>query len=133
MWQLSIGLGAALVITGAAFKLHADKAEAERESLMAQLQVAINNEAVLKGTVDDQNQQIAQALEEQKAQQKKIRSLELDNQKAAQEVTNLRAKFEKHDLNMLSLRKPGLIAKIINKGTKEVGDELAAITDPDRP
>tara|TARA_B100000519_G_C14257082_1_gene445597 strand:- start:2965 stop:3351 length:387 start_codon:yes stop_codon:yes gene_type:complete len=128
-----MGLGAALVITGAAFKLHVDKAEAEREALMAQLQVAINNEAVLKGTITDQNQRITQALEDQKVQQEKIRGLESDNQKAVQEVTNLRAKFAKHDLNMLSLRKPGLIAKIINKGTKEVGDELAAITDPDRP
>ena len=38
--------------------------------------------------------------------------------------------FARHNLNMLSIRKPGLIEKIINKGTVKVNEELAAITDP---
>ena len=47
-------------------------------------------------------------------------------------MSSLRQKFARHDLNNLSLRKPGLIEKIVNKATKEVGNELAQITDPNR-
>ena len=41
----------------------------------------------------------------------------------------IRKKFAKHNLDVLSLRKPKLIEKIINKGTREVLDDLEAITD----
>ena len=45
------------------------------------------------------------------------------------EVDAIRKKFAKHNLNVLSLRKPKLIEKIINRGTKEVLDDLENITD----
>jgi hypothetical protein len=72
------------------------------------------------------------ALEAQKKQTEQIRGLEQQNQLATQEVSDLRMKFARHDLNNLSLRKPGLIAKIINKATVEVGNDLKEITNPNR-
>ena len=83
-------------------------------------------------TIQDQNNRIAQAIEFQKQQQEQIQGLEQKNREATAEVSSLRQKFARHDLNHLSLRKPGLIEKIVNKATKEVGDELAQITDPNR-
>ena len=41
-----------------------------------------------------------------------------------------RKKFSRHSLDVLSVRKPKLIENIINKGTKQVLNDLKTITDP---
>jgi len=132
MWQVAGVLGAALVMCVVSFKVYYDRAEAEKDALRIELQTAVNNQKVLEGTIQDQNDRIIQAIQEQKQQQEQIQGLQEKNREAAKEVSSLRQKFARHDLNNLSLRKPGLIEKIVNKSTKEVGDELAQITDPNR-
>jgi predicted nucleic acid-binding Zn-ribbon protein len=132
MWQVAGVLGAALVMCGISFKVYYDRSEAEKDALRAELQTSISNQQVLENTIQDQNNRIAQAIESQKQQQEKIQGLEQKNREAAAEVSSLRQKFARHDLNNLSLRKPGLIERIVNKATKEVGDEFAQITDPNR-
>ena len=132
MWQVAGVLGAALVMCGVSFKVYYDRTETEKDALRAELQTSINNQQVLENTIQDQNNRIAQAIEFQKQQQEQIQGLEQKNREATAEVSSLRQKFARHDLNHLSLRKPGLIEKIVNKATKEVGDELAQITDPNR-
>ncbi len=132
MWQIAGVLGAALVMCGVSFKVYYDRTEAEKDALRAELQTSINNQQVLENTIRDQNNRIAQAIEAQKQQQEQIQGLQEKNREATEEVSSLRQKFARHDLNNLSLRKPGLIEKIVNKATKEVGDELAQITDPNR-
>ena len=47
-------------------------------------------------------------------------------------MEELRNKFAKHDLDMLSLRKPGLVEKMVNRGTARVFQELEDLTDPDQ-
>jgi hypothetical protein len=54
--------------------------------------------------------------------------LETDKQNALREVNKLRQTFAKHDLDNLALNKPGLVEKIVNKGSKKVMDNLVAIT-----
>ena len=132
MWQIAGVLGAALVMCGVSFKVYYDRTEAEKDALQAELHTSINNQQVLENTIRDQNNRIAQAIEAQKQQQEQIQGLQEKIREAAEEVSSLRQKFARHDLNNLSLRKPGLIEKIVNKATKEVGDELAQITDPNR-
>ena len=132
MWQVAVVLGAALVMGGMSFKVYYDRTDAEKDALRIELQTAVNNQKVLEGTIQDQNDRIIQAIQEQKQQQEQIQGLQEKNREAAKEVSSLRQKFARHDLNNLSLRKPGLIEKIVNKATKEVGDELAQITDPNR-
>jgi beta-glucosidase-like glycosyl hydrolase len=132
MWQVSGVLGAALVMCGISFKVYYDRSEAEKAALRVELQAAIDNQQVLEGTIKAQNDRIVRAIEAQKQQQEQIQGLEQKNREAATEVSTLRQKFARHDLNNLSIRKPGLIEKIVNKATKGVGDELAQITDPAR-
>ena len=132
MWQVAGVLGAALVMCGVSFKVYYDRTETEKDALRTELQTSIKNQQVLENTIQDQNNRIAQAIEFQKQQQEQIQGLEQKNREATAEVSSLRQKFARHDLNHLSLRKPGLIEKIVNKATKEVGDELAQITDPNR-
>ena len=77
MWQISAGLGLALLVLSGAFKLYYDKKEAETEMF-----------------------------------------------------EKIRKKFSKHNLNMLSLRKPKLIENIVNRGTRAVGKDFEKLTDP---
>ena len=132
MWQVAAVLGAALVMCGISFKVYYDRAEAEKATLRIELQTAVNNQKVLESTIQDQNDRIIQAIEEQKKQQEQIRGLEVKNQEAVAEAGAIRAKFARHDLKMLSMAKPGLIERLVNRGTVQVGKELSELTNPRR-
>ena len=60
----------------------------------------------------------------------RVTDLSQEHAKAVEEVNEIRKKFSKHNLDVLSLRKPKLIEKIINNGTKGVLQNLEVITDP---
>ena len=48
---------------------------------------------------------------------------------AQNEVTDIRKKFSRHSMDVLSISKPKLIENIINRGTKSVLNDLKTITD----
>ena len=54
------------------------------------------------------------------------------NNEANEKVEDLRNKFARHDLDMLSLRKPGLVEKLVNRGTAKVFADLEKLTDPNQ-
>ncbi len=91
--------------------------------------MSIANVETLKKEMAAQNEQMQSQIERNKIIQEKISVLAEENKTAMLEVDAIRKKFAKHNLNVLSLRKPKLIEKIINRGTKEVLDDLEAITD----
>ena len=130
MWQFSAALGVGLILLGGTFKLYYDKTEAEKQALRGELQQAISNQAVLEGEIKAQNDEITRQIAREKENLQKINELTDAARVAEKEVTDMRQTFARHNLNMLSIRKPGLIEKIINKGTVKVNEELAAITDP---
>ena len=132
MWQISAALGVALVIAGGAFKMYYDKSEAEKEAMATQLQQSIDNQQRLENAIADQNEQIEKALIEQKASQERIQSLTVANNEANEKVEELRNKFARHDLDMLSIRKPGLVEKVVNRGTAKVFADLEKLTDPNQ-
>jgi chromosome segregation ATPase len=131
-FKLSIFLGLALVAMAGGFKLYYDKSEAEKQAMATQLQQAMDNQQRLENAIATQNEQIKKALAEQKASQERIQSLTLANNKASERVEELRNKFAKHDLNMLSIRKPGLVERVVNKGTAKVFADLNRLTDPNQ-
>ena len=130
MWQLSAGLGLALALSLGGFKMYYDKSEAQKEALVTQIKQASENQKLLEATIADQNAQIDQQREKQQAVLLKIEQLTEDHQNAMKEVDTIRKKFAKHNLDVLTLRKPKLIEKIINRGTAEVLNDLEAYTDP---
>ena len=132
MWQISAALGIALVVAGGAFKMYYDKSEAEKEAMATQLQQAMDNQQRLENAIATQNEQIEKALTEQKASQERIQNLTLANNEANEKVEDLRNKFARHDLDMLSLRKPGLVEKLVNRGTAKVFADLEKLTDPNQ-
>ena len=132
MWQLSAALGVGLILLGGTFKLYYDKTEAEKQALRGELQQAISNQAILEGEIKAQNDEIERQLAREKENLQKINQLTDAARAAEKEVTDMRQTFAKHNLKMLSVRKPGLIERVINKGTAKVNEELAAITDPNQ-
>tara|TARA_R100000458_G_C8154509_1_gene160951 strand:+ start:133 stop:573 length:441 start_codon:yes stop_codon:yes gene_type:complete len=128
--KLSIGLGITLLLLSGSFKLYYDKSEAQKMALTVQLQQSMDNQLLLENSIAKQNQQIAEQLQREKDNQAHIATLTDANNEAQKEVNRLKQTFAKHDLNMLSMAKPGLIERIVNKGTARVGKELEALTDP---
>ena len=102
-----------------------DKAKVE-------LQTAINNQTILERTIQEQNDQIVKALESAKKTQVQIQSLNTQYTQSQAQVTNLRNKFAKHNLEGLAMSKPGLLESKINKATARVGQDLTNITNPDQ-
>ena len=130
MWQLVIGSGVLMLVLVGGFKSYYDKAEAQKRELQTKLELAIDNQELLEKNIADQNQQLLEQKEKHKIVLERVSALTVENQKALEEVEEIRKKFAKHDMDVLSLRKPKLIENIINRGTKQVLNELETITDP---
>ena len=130
MWQLVIGSGILMLVLVGGFKSYYDKAEAQKRELQTKLELAIDNQKLLEKNIADQNQQLLEQKEKHKIVLERVSALTVENQKALEEVEEIRKKFAKHDMDVLSLRKPKLIENIINRGTKQVLNELETITAP---
>jgi len=129
-WQISAGLGIVLALTLGGFKLYYDKAEAEKENLLVQVRQAQANTELLEKTVAKQNQDLLDQQKRTEEVMQRVTDLSQEHAKAVEEVNEIRKKFAKHNLDVLSLRKPKLIEKIINNGTEGVLQNLEVITDP---
>ena len=129
-FKLNLILGGLLMVSIAGSAMYINMQKATIEKLQIELQTAINNQAVLENTISSQNNQITEQLEQQKISQERITQLNEDSKLAQAEVTKLRNTFARHDLNNLAIAKPGLIEKIVNKGTNKVNKELIELTNP---
>ena len=126
--KLSIGLGIALFAVTGAFKLYYDKSQAELDSFQIRLEQSIQNQKTLKGTIEEQNNNIKKTIENHNLMISQVERLQKENMEAQNEVTRIKKKFSEHDLNVLSMKKPLLVEKIVNRATQKVGKELEQIT-----
>ena len=131
-FKLSIGLGIALMLVSGAFKVYYDRSQAELDAFHIRLEQSIQNQKTLESTIDQQNNNLKETIKNQDLMIAQVERLQKQNMEAQNEVTDLRKKFSKHSLNVLSVRKPKLIEKIINTGTKEVLKDLEEITNPNQ-
>ena len=129
MGKISIGLGVPLVVVCGAFKLYYDKSQAELDSFQIRLEQSIQNQKTLETTIEEQNQNLKQTIENQELMIAQVERLQKENMAAQNEVTDIRKKWSRHSLDVLSIRKPQLIQNIINRGTKAVLNDLKQITD----
>jgi len=130
--KLAIFLGIALLLVVSAFAGYRMIMVATIEKLEIELQTAINNQQVLENTIQTQNDQIVKALETAKKTQQQIQSLNTRYSESQAQVTNLRNKFAKHNLEGMALAKPALLEGKINKATTRVLDNLTVVTNPDQ-
>ena len=116
-FKLSIILGVLLVASLAGSKY-----------LFDQLSQSKANQVILENKITEQNESIKQYLAKQEQLSADLGKLESQKQEALREVNKLRNTFAKHDLDNLALNKPGLIEKIVNKGSKQVMTDLVELT-----
>ena len=128
-FKLSAGLGLALLLLAGSFKMYYDKTQAEIESFHLQLERSIQNQKMLEGTIDQQNENLKETIENHELMISQVERLQKENMMAQNEVTDIRKKFSRHSMDVLSIRKPKLIENIINRGTKSVLNDLKVITD----
>ena len=101
-------------------------------SLQSQIGTLKGNQMILEAKIQEQNDAIETALNNQKKAQTLMASLEKDKQEAMRNVNKLRKTFAKHDLDELTLAKPELMQGKINKATKRVLENLEKLTDPNQ-
>ena len=130
MWQISAGLGLALALTLGAFKFYYDKSQAELDMFQIRLEQSIQNQKTLESTIEEQNDNLKQTIKNHDLMLVQIERLQKENMEAQNEVIDIRKKFSRHSLDVLSIRKPKLIENIINRGTKQVLNDLKTITNP---
>ena len=128
--QISLVLGFLLIATAGGSYFYISTQKAQIAQLEVELQTAVNNQAVLEGAIAQQNTQMQEQLESQRQNQALISELSEANDEARQEVNQLRNTFARHDLNNLAIAKPGLIVKIVNRGTAKVHQQFIDLTNP---
>ena len=124
-FKLSLGLAGLLVISVAIniiLVTKLDKAKIE-------LQTAISNQVILERTIQEQNEQIKQALAKAKKTAEQIQSLNTQYNESQAQVTKLRNKFAKFNLEGMALTDPLTLQGKINRATARVGDDLTNITN----
>jgi biopolymer transport protein ExbB/TolQ len=90
------------------------------------------NQLILEAKIQEQNEAIETALNNQKKAQTLMASLEKEKQEAMRDVTKLRKTFARHDLDELTLAKPELMEGKINRASKRVLENLEKLTDPNQ-
>tara|TARA_Y100001937_G_scaffold50043_1_gene69679 strand:- start:2040 stop:2480 length:441 start_codon:yes stop_codon:yes gene_type:complete len=128
-FKLSAGLGLALLFLAGSFKMYYDKTQAEIESFHLQLERSIQNQKMLEGTIEQQNDNLKETIQNHDLLLSQVERLQKENMMAQNEVADIRKKFSRHSMDVLSIRKPKLIENIINRGTKSVLNDLKVITD----
>jgi hypothetical protein len=110
--------------------MYYDKSQAELDAFQIRLERSIQNQKLLESTIEEQNDNLKQTLANHDLLLSQVERLQKENMEAQNEVTDIRKKFSRHSLDVLSVRKPKLIENIINKGTKQVLNDLKTITNP---
>ena len=101
-------------------------------SLQSQIGTLKGNQMILEAKIQEQNEAIETALNNQKKAQSLMASLEKDKQEAMRNVNKLRKTFARHDLDELTLAKPELMQSKINRASKRVLENLEKLTDPNQ-
>ena len=123
--KLAIIMGVLLLSTVAGSAWYIDRLQDDIGTLKG-------NQLILETKIQEQNDAIEAALNNQKKAQTLMASLEKDKQEAMRDVNKLRKTFARHDLDELTLAKPELMQSKINKASKRVLENLEKLTDPNQ-
>ena len=99
----------------------------------SRIQTLTENNSKLEVATQQQEQTINTLIEDREKFEELNKELQVKLDKANQYRDTLIDKLRKHDLANLSLKKPGLVEKKINNGTKELFRSLENITGAPPP
>jgi septal ring factor EnvC (AmiA/AmiB activator) len=97
-----------------------------------ELQTAINNQAVLERTIQEQNDQIVKALESAKKTQAQIQSLNTQYSASQAQVTKLRSKFANFNLEGMAMTEPLILQGKVNRATARVIENFKLLTSDEK-
>ena len=123
--KLALIMGVLLLSTVAGSAWYIDRLQDDISTLKG-------NQLVLEAKIQEQNDAIEAALNNQKKAQTLMASLEKEKQEAMRDVNKLRKTFARHDLDELTLAKPEIMQGKINKASKRVLENLEKLTDPNQ-
>ena len=94
----------------------------------SRIQILTENNSKLEVATQQQEQTINTLIEDREKFEELNKELQVKLDKANQYRDTLIDKLRKHDLAKLSLKKPGLVEKKINNGTKKLFRSLESLT-----
>ncbi len=97
-----------------------------------ELQTAINNQAVLERTIQEQNAQIVKALESAKKTQAQIQTLNTQYSASQATVTKLRSKFANFNLEGMAMTEPLVLQGKVNRATARVIENFKLLTSDEK-
>ena len=100
--------------------------------LNSELTVVRANQAILERTIQDQNEQIKQAIEQAKKTAQQIQTLNNQYSASQAQVTKLRNKFANFNLEGMAMTEPAVLQGKVNRATARVIENLNTITNPDQ-
>ena len=100
--------------------------------LNSELTVVRANQAILERTIQDQNEQIKQAIEQAKKTAQQIQTLNNQYSVSQAQVTKLRNKFANFNLEGMAMTEPVVLQGKVNRATARVIENLNTITNPDQ-
>jgi septal ring factor EnvC (AmiA/AmiB activator) len=107
---------------------HLIHSEQEITILKQDLERSKANQHLLEASIREQNNSIGLLESQRKIDQEKLDQLSKRYDDSRGKVSELRKKLSAHDLNYLTLEKPGLIQRRINSGTSKIGKRLEQLT-----
>lgn len=128
--KIAVGMGVLLVAGSGLFYWYYKSSQNEIKVLTSNNATLSANVSRLEGAIEEQNATIVRLEDRRSSDQETILRLSNQFNDARDEVARLRETFSKHDLNQLSIAKPGLIENIINRGTAAEGREFIELTNP---
>ena len=128
--KVAMGMGIALVVVSGLFYWYYQSSQKDIATLNQNIATLQSDKVRLEGAIEIQKESIERLEATRLADQAKVLELSERANEARAEVAKLRETFSRHDLNHLSLAKPGLIERIINRGTAAEGVEFVEITTP---
>jgi len=124
------GLMLTIVIMGGASTLYYKSSQSTIAQLNKDVATEMANVQIARNQVEIANESVRKLESTRVKDQNRLLFLGDAVNKAMDELGELKKTFAKHDLNYLSIKKPGLIERIINRSTKGVLKDLEELTKP---
>lgn len=100
----------------------------EYNDMKDRIETLRENNVKLKIVAEENQKALEQAQEFATEMNERNQELQVGLQEAEVYTDKLRGKLQRHDLTLLSLKKPGLIETRVNNATKKVWDEIETIS-----
>ena len=128
--KITAGMGVAMLVMAGGFFWYFNHSQDRINQLTTNIAVLESNNSQLKDTIEEQNETIRNLDRQRRQDQRTILEITQQRDESQRRVSDLQQTFSRHNLEHLSLNRPGLIERIINRGTADVGKRINEVSKP---